>query len=317
MVSNDITKRKRNIWDASITSLERQDGQEEQKILRARRQIQRETSKLLLIQFLLVAVAPALSVVIIYLTLTAKPYIITIALLITITDVFFIDRLQKRKLAKSAKLQEEYDCKVFDINWNAFVAGERIPEKEKSSLNRKYEKHVKDDTIKDWYPSSFNHLPINISRLACQIVNMKYDIWVRKNYRLAIGFILTVVAVPAALTVYYADLNTTNFIIYIFAPLIPIITWCVREVIRQYDTLKRTKRICILADKCWEEAINAKISDKELDIAVREIQSANYLRRSNSPIVFEKIYWLNRSRLEKKMKILAERMITDARGSEL
>ena len=53
----------------------------------------------------------------------AKPYFASAGLGLLLLDVALLDRFQKDRIKRGAKLQEEFDTRLMQLPWNAFVVG--------------------------------------------------------------------------------------------------------------------------------------------------------------------------------------------------
>jgi virulence-associated protein VagC len=77
-------------------------------------------------QFLSSVITPAFGAIIGLSIPQARPYVATLALVITVTDVSWIDRSYRRNLKDAAKISEQSDCELLNIPWNKFIVGRRI-----------------------------------------------------------------------------------------------------------------------------------------------------------------------------------------------
>lgn len=277
--------------------------------LLARRQVQVEITRLLFTQLMVVIALPAGLAVISFYWPSWKPGTSLVALIIALVDILCIDRMQKASLAKSAKLQEAFDCQVFELEWNIFIAGKPLADTFIDSKAAGYACNARAGTVKNWYPERLSELPPSLGRIAAQTLNMLYDEWLRTHYRVLVG--LPVILILGLLIFFAAveDVNLTALLLGVLVPTAPLINWCSREVFRQHDALTRLRTTRALNEALWEQALVGDLPAMKADTEARHTQDVSYIRRSTSPAIFEHLYWIRRSSLERRMSERADSMI--------
>lgn len=290
-------------------------GQHEPEQLRyllARRQVQAETTRLLFLQLMLVIALPASLAVLSFYWPDCRPGASLVALIIGLADIVWIDRIQKAKLAESAKLQEAFDCQVFGLEWNAFIAGAPLADTFINSKAAAYASNDRAETVTGWYPERLSGLPPYLGRIAAQMLNMLYDEWLRTHYRVLVGLMVVLILGPLAFLATVEGVSLTTLLLGVLVPTAPLINWCVREVFRQHDALKRLRTTRALNEALWEQAMVGSLPAARAEAAARHTQDVSYIRRSTSPAVFEHLYWIRRYSLERRMSALADTMIQTA-----
>ncbi len=275
----------------------------------ARRQVQAETTRLLVLQVVMVVVVPVGLAMLSFYVPCWKPYTALVALVIALADIVLIDRVQKAWLAKSAKLQEAFDCRIFRLPWNAFVAGAHPTDAFVASNAAAYERTGREHTALGWYPERLSVLPNHLGRIAAQTVNMLYDEWLRTHYRVLVGLAVAVVLTLIMLLAGIEHWNLTTVLLGVLVPTAPLINWCAREVFRQHDALKRLRATRLLNEELWDRASAGGVSSTEAEVEARHVQDVSYIRRSTSPAIFEHLYWFRRHELELRMNAKADEMI--------
>jgi hypothetical protein len=201
----------------------------------ARRQVQAETTRILIFQIVAVVFVPAGLAILSFYLPCWKPYTALAALFIALTDIVVIDRIQKAWLAKSAKLQEAFDCRIFHLPWNAFIAGAQPADAFVASNAAAYQRTGREHTALGWYPEKLSVLPSDFGRIAAQTVNMLYDEWLRTHYRILVGLAVVLILALVVLLAGVEHLNVTTLLLGILVPTAPLINWCAREVFRQHE----------------------------------------------------------------------------------
>ncbi|MFK4771730.1 S-4TM family putative pore-forming effector [Rhizobium sp. ZW T2_16] len=282
--------------------------------LQARRSVQANAGRLLCTQLLIVVAVPTMVGLAGSYVPGLKAPAAIVAIFAAWLDIFVLDRLQKRKLAISAKLQEEFDCNLFDLKWNPFVAGTRLDADVVNYLAKKYVAPGDRDTVRDWYPRELSRLPHAAGRLAAQILNLGYDSSVRSSFRGYLVIALAIIFLACLLISQTPVFDISTLILGVIVPLIPFVNWGAREAFRQHDAIKKLGDVSKSVIEIWEQTKKHRLTDEALDPIAREIQNANYLRRSSVPMVWDKIYWLRRPKLEAKMVSRATELVGEYLG---
>ncbi|MBT2303411.1 hypothetical protein J7E70_23455 [Variovorax paradoxus] len=230
---------------------------------------------------------------------TARPAIALVAVILGIFDVTVIEGWIKSRLKVGARLQEEFDCEVLDIDWNEFVAGAKVDAEETFEDGRRTLGTDGEKRLRDWYPTSVADIPVEVGRLICQRENVVYDSDLRLAYRrLLFWFIVAFVVVATAVSL---AINP-SFISFVLAsmPAAPALTWALRERSRQGETIETLIRLKAESEKLLKAAITG-IDPVEGRRRSRELQDAIFGHRSTGSLVFEWLYNRVRPHLESKL----------------
>ena len=171
----------------------------------------------------------------------ARPAIAVCALLLGIFDVTAIDAWMKARLKVGAKLQEEFDCEVLDIDWNEFVAGTKMDAEASYEDGCRTLDDVDERRLRDWYPVVVAETSLEVARVICQRENLVYDSDLRVAYRRVLfWFVVVFVVVFSAASLAF----NPSFMSLVLAlvPAAPALTWALRENKRQGDTLETLTR---------------------------------------------------------------------------
>ena len=95
-------------------------------LLRARTLIYRRAKNVQAMGLMISLVFPIAGLIVSALFLPSKPFIAFAALMFSFMEVLLIDRWHRAQLKNAAKLQEDFDCTVLQMSWNAFLVGNRI-----------------------------------------------------------------------------------------------------------------------------------------------------------------------------------------------
>ncbi|NID13677.1 S-4TM family putative pore-forming effector [Fibrivirga algicola] len=261
-------------------------------------------------QIILNVVAPiTLSVAAIIWTSMA-PWAAAFGLLVVFFDSTLLEPATKKKRTKAAKIQELFDCDVFELPASPLKTVDDITVEEVLTY---YDAHRKIPTniekIKDWYPISVGSLPLSIGRLICQRSNCWWDSRLRErysSYMQTAGYIVTVVIVLAGIA---AKLSFTN-VVLVASVLSPFFQFCMKQNTEQREAAQRLNELANYAKCVWSTAFS---HDEAFAFeSSRRLQDEIFEHRSKSPVILDFFYnWL-RDKDEDLMNRSAEIMIKDA-----
>lgn len=239
-----------------------------------------------------------------------KPALALMSLLLLILDVGLIDHLQKERLKRGAKLQEEFDTKAFGLPWNKFVAGEKvIPEDVTEAASAPMPPRRKKE-IESWYEACVARVPLTFGRLVCQRTNISYDSRLRRRYGNGLICVTLLLATIALVGGIVLDPKFTDAILGL-AMVTPMLSWALREHRKQLDTSNALQSLQSEFRTVWTKAL-AGASDKELKNDSRQLQDAIYQHRVNAPVIFDWVYYLMRSRNEIEANAAAKEFVMQA-----
>jgi hypothetical protein len=239
-----------------------------------------------------------------------KPGFALVALFLLYLDVGLIDRLQKERLKRGAKLQEEFDTKVFGLPWNGFVAGDKVPPEDVTAAASTPMPTERQREFETWYEASVARLPLPYGRLICQRTNISYDWRLRRRYSnlLFVGTLVLAAVVLAASVVF--DPKFTDFILAL-AMITPMVSWVLREYRKQLDTCDSLKNLQSEFKSVWHRAMDGA-SEQQLAVGSRQLQDAIYQHRASAPLVFDWVYFRMRSKNESEAHAAAEEYVKEA-----
>jgi hypothetical protein len=290
---------------------ERQNAEPQLRLLRARQHTYAEASNLLVAQLFLTVGVPVASAVIGLFNPELRPYGAALALLITVSDVAFLDRLQRQKLRLAAKIAEAFDEQVLEIPWNGFVAGRRADPETVAGAAAAWTRRKSDEKLTDWYPTAVATAPMHLARIICQRTNLWYDATLRRHYGdwvRGVGGLLVMGLFFGALM---AGLTIELFVTTVLAPAAPVLTWSMREYFRQKDTADAQESLKGDAEALWDRAKTGQCSEPDCLVQSREFQNAIYARRSTSPLIIPWLYPLRRPQMERQMNQGAEAYLAE------
>lgn len=144
-----------------------------------------------------------------------RPFLGFGSILVLLLEMGVISRLQREDCRRGAKVQEQFDTEVLQLDWNRLVAGSRVDAEEVRDIATGPLSETEKARLENWYEPAFAKLPLPLGRLLCQRTNVAYDMRVRKTYSvflLAAAVLLVVVLTCIGL---HQDLTVNELILTI------------------------------------------------------------------------------------------------------
>lgn len=288
----------------------RQNEPQFMQLLRARSETYRQATRILIIQMIVTVVVPVVSAVIGLIFPDVRPYVATIAIAVTLIDIAVLDRTMKRRLKTAALICEEFDCKLLEIPWNRFAAGKR-PEHETITSAERDWPHG-DDKLLNWYPAAVGLAPMHLARIVCQRTNLWYDAMLRERYGNLLLIAAGVIVIGLISAGLAANLPFGDFVVTIFAPCAPLLSWALRDAFKQRDAAEAQKTARSEAEALWDMAISGGCAENECAGLSREFQNTIFQRRVANPLIFPFVYNRLRPGMEVDMNLGAESLLSQA-----
>ena len=243
-----------------------------------------------------------------------KPYFAVAGLMLLFLDVAWLDRLQKDRVKRGAKLQEDFDTKLMKLQWNRFVAGDRVLPEDVREASTKQLPAKREEEIQSWYERCVGEVPLHFGRLICQRTNIHYDQRLRRRYG---GWLLSVTSIVGAILFLVAlamDSKLSELVMSFAVPFTPVLTWALRENRKQLDTATSLERLQSEFQKSWTEAL-AGASAGDLEVRSRQLQDAIYQHRASAPLVFDWVYRRLRKKNEDEAHHAAQDLVAEVQSS--
>lgn len=239
--------------------------------------------------------------IIILLNTLIKPFIITdilhlgwtfdltnsialFALLLTLIELVYLKPTIKILKEKAAKIQEDFDCLVYELEWNDILCGDHPCETQISTYSRKYSNKGQSRLIlKDWYTPDIAQLNKAPAILLCQKENLGWDIIQREKFVKFINFLLALSVISSVVAGFYLEISLTSFIISVVIPCLPVISFSISNYFDNNDAISDKKRLKSATEKVGE------IQNPTIKY-VRNIQNLIYLNRTTNSLIFDWYY---------------------------
>lgn len=234
-------------------------------------------------------------------------------MLVSLSDVLWLNPWQKRLREKAARIQEAFDCDVLQLPWNDIKVGNRPdPELVKEQADKFKKSTSRVSPLNNWYPSVVGRLPMKVARIVCQRANCWWDSKQRRRYAAWViaGIMLTVVAILGFGLV--GGLTIEKLLLAVIAPMAPAIILAIRQCTEQMEAATRLEKLKDHAERLWDAAFGDTTALKLLQKS-RALQDEIYENRKRSPLVFDSIFRQLRVNYEMQMNHGAEEFVEEAK----
>jgi hypothetical protein len=204
-----------------------------------------------------------------------KSFLALFGLVLLLVDTGHLDWLQKDRIKRGAKLQEEFDTRVLRLPWNRFVAGKKVDPEDVRAASAKPLSKMRESQIACWYEPCVGEVPIQLARLICQRTNISYDARLRRTYGSWLLYGTVGLGIILALVGLVLDLSFSALLLTVVVPLMPILNWALRDYHKQTDTASHLVDLNGELEKLWEAALKGAES-RDLEKRSRELQDAIY-----------------------------------------
>jgi hypothetical protein len=241
-----------------------------------------------------------------------KDYAALLGVTILVLDMVWLNPFQKKLRVQGASVQEAFDTKVLDIEWNDLKVGKR-PEPEliheyALALGKDAQKVEK---LKDWYPVAVQQLPVHWGRIVCQRANIWWDATLRRKYANTLFACLTVLAIALVWFAFSQGLSFTDFVMKMMIPMAALYKLGVAQFVEHRDSADRLDKLRDHAEKLWAEAIGGA-NLEALRLKSRNLQDEIFDGRKKNPPIFDFIFWMFRGKNQLQMNKAAEVLIQEA-----
>jgi len=279
-------------------------------LLRAQRLIYSQAKKRQAIFLVVAFILPFISLVNNYLNPGFKSWVALIALIIAFLEALVFEPWFKQQLKTAAKLKEDFDCNVLEMEWNPFLVGKKVHPEEIFQHACKRFSEEDEKGLLGWYPDIVRNLPLHLARLVCQRTNLWYDGELRKHYRgFLLGVVILIVLVVMTISL-WINCSMESLMLSAMTPLAPIVIWTLKEFNRQKDNLDLLVRLDEDVRSLFECSRKSS-SEKKISTWSRELQDAIYNHRVSNPLIFDWFYKRCRPAMEGQMNAGAEHWVKE------
>ena len=229
------------------------------------------------------------------------------------TDALFLSRMQTRLRKRGATIQQMFDCGLFDLPWRQFRCGPPVDSEDiLAEAKPRLRKPKVRSRLVDWYPAAIKALPLHLARLVCQRASLSWDLRQRDRVRGALTLLLSLLVAAIFLIALLRGNTVEQMILTVYVPLAPAVLWIIREVFAQRDAIQSDEKGLVFVESLWNQGLAKGVTEEELLQGSILAQDALFDARSHSPMVFNWVYRLLRSRHQEQMEHKAAEMVQEA-----
>ncbi|HEY4788138.1 MAG TPA: S-4TM family putative pore-forming effector [Bacteroidales bacterium] len=227
---------------------------------------------------------------------------------IWLITVFLINFFENRIIKNAATIQEQFDTTIFNLDWNKFLAGNKVSTELIVNAARKCK--IEKNTLENWY-GNLNEISHKTSILLCQRSNLVWDWRLRRYFAWTIIISLLLLIGIDIFIGYYIKVSFPDFILGMFLPSIPAFIMGIRETIEHFEIANNKEKLEVQITNLLDIAIdqNQNISDVDL----RQIQDKIFDLRKKGTLIPDWWYkWLKgefEEDMQKSTEVYKERMI--------
>ncbi len=267
--------------------------------LAAQRQLYKEAKRYLIIQILITV---PVTIILSFLKLIPADNlgfdIVAVAAffgaIISIADYLIGQFLVSNFKCKAAKVQEEFDCEVYEMNWDKISVGSKIPQEVVNEYGRKY-KEITESPLIDWYPVEIAGLSKEKAIFICQKTNLYYDKTLRNKYIWTTSIVSLVILGIIITTSLIGNPSLGDFMVRVFVPFLPVLILSLRVVIEHFKSARALSELHATVNGLADSTTYPSMAD------LRLVQTKIFASRKDSPLVPDFFYNRKRKKLEDTM----------------
>lgn len=236
-----------------------------------------------------------------------------LGIFVSFLNIGLLERLQNSSRRNAADIQEEFDCDVLGLEWNAVLVPYR-PAVEVVKERARSAKSESDSSLKNWYPTVVDSVKIHQSRVICQRINCQLNSKLVHQLGWSLWILFSLVVVGAAVFGIYNNISMQKFVLALAAPLSPTLLWLMREAQRFNDAASAIDQLIVIVDIVWTEIQNNSLTEKQAKNRSRELQNVILNFRRVNPPVYSWFYLLSRQKSEREIENRARFMVEQLTG---
>lgn len=278
----------------------KQDLPENFRLLKAQRVIYAQAKRIYRLQLIITAIVV---VILNFVKLLAKdvtnidvtPYIALISVAIILFDLLFLSNYLSRFKTNGAKVQELFDCRIYDMQWNETNSGDKPESWIIEEAATKYV-HNSKAPLNNWYHIDLDGLNKEQAILRCQDTNLEYDRKLRYHFQNDCTILCLVIVVGSFIVATFMDASIKGYLVNFITPTLPLIVILIKLIL---DNQKAAESL----ENVRKAARKLKIASSILTMAqLRQVQDKLYCSRKDSTLIPENYYQYRRSKLEQSTK---------------
>ena len=223
------------------------------------------------------------------------PHIVLISVSITLIDLLFLSGYLSKFKTNGAKVQELFDCRVYNMGWNETNSGD-IPENWVIEEAEKNYVHDPKAPLTNWYHIDLDGLKHEEAILRCQETNLEYDRKLRFHFKNDCMIICLVIVVSSFIIATIVNASLQGYLTNFIAPTLPLIVILIKLVLDNQKAVKSLEEVRKAARKLRNSSEIPTMNQ------LRQVQDKLYCSRKDSTLIPENYYQYRRTKLEESTK---------------
>lgn len=226
------------------------------------------------------------------------PYVAVATVLVFVGD-FILEHHETQLRQLAARIQELFDCELYELPWNATVAGDP-PDAEDVRAYSRRASEVDRAALFNWYPVSVGDLPVPVATCICQRSNFRWDSRLRRLFAMVLGGVLVAILLYA-----FNEARTlqTDTIIAL-VPLLPLVKILLTHASAHLKAAASVDRLKKHADQLATAV--AALDPVHFGHRSRSLQDELFRHRKSAPAVPNFFYWIFKATFEEEMSYSAD-----------
>lgn len=223
------------------------------------------------------------------------PYIALISITITLVDLLFLSGYLSKFKKDAAKVQELFDCSVYDMDWNETNSGEKPENWVAEEASKKYVHNPK-APLTNWYHIDLDGLTHEESILRCQETNLEYDRKLRYHFKNDCTITCLAVVITSFVIATIVNTSVKGYLTNFIAPTLPLMVILLKIILDNQKSVKSLEEVRKAARKLRNAGVKPSMNQ------LRQVQDKLYCSRKDSTLIPENYYQYRRPKLEQSTK---------------
>ena len=238
-------------------------------------------------EYVLISFSMVLPFVLIFKSALSSQSLIIILSATLIVISILLDNFKRNRTSIAAKIQEEFDNKLFQLEWNDLLCEDKVENETIIRLAKKYQEF----DLKNWYSKQISsELDHEIAVLFCQKSNVFWDKDLRKKYNFLLYSALAFYYLIFFIIGYIKNLQFENLTLLIL-PSFTFLKFQIQLISNQNQIIRKKEKITNKINRLFDNYAQNKIKPERIEL--RELQNAIFSLRNSAnkiPDWFYKIF---------------------------
>ena len=223
------------------------------------------------------------------------PYIALVSVSITLIDLLFLSGYLSKFKTNGAKVQELFDCHVYNMEWNETNSGDKPENWVVEEAEKRYV-HNHKAPLTNWYHIELDSLNQEEAILRCQETNLEYDRKLRYHFKNDCIIICLVVVVISFIIATIMNTSLQGYLNNFVAPTLPLIVILIKLILDNQKAVKSLEEVRKAARKLRNAGGIPSMNQ------LRQVQDNLYCSRKDCTLIPENYYHYRRTKLEQSTK---------------